>query len=75
MPRKAKGPHLYLKRSGPKSFWYIRDHKARISTGYPEQNRAAADKALEDYCRASAPSLIFSTSTISETAQSSRNTR
>src|SRR5215216_4953120 len=48
MPRRSRGPHLYLKqRSDGRSLWYIRDGGDRISTNSYEADARGAEAALE----------------------------
>jgi integrase len=61
MPRRSSGPRLWLKpgevdkKSGKvKKYpvWYIKDDGYRGSTGFPEDDRAGAEKALAEYIAA-----------------------
>lgn len=50
MPRKGKGPQLYLKRRPVyDAFWYIRDGQRRIATGFSESEREGALGSLARY--------------------------
>jgi integrase len=50
MPRQGRGPHLYLKKRGDgESFWYIRDGKSRVATGYRSLDSDGAREALGKY--------------------------
>lgn len=51
MPRKSKGPRLYLRRrKGRPSIWVILDSgQPEVSTGCGELDRTGAEKALADY--------------------------
>ena len=48
MPRRAKGPRLYLyERKGREPVWIIRDGTYQIGTGCPASDIAGAERALE----------------------------
>jgi len=47
MPRKAKGPRLYLDRE--RGQWAIRDGSSFVRTGCPESDNAGAEKRLAEY--------------------------
>ncbi|MCH9751085.1 MAG: site-specific integrase [Alphaproteobacteria bacterium] len=51
MPRKAKGPRLYLKKfkTGRQALWIIRDRGKDTSTGCSESDVEGAEKALARY--------------------------
>jgi integrase len=50
MPRRGRGPHLYLKQRGDgRSIWYIRDGRNRIATGADEADVDRAREALGLY--------------------------
>ena len=50
MPRRAKGPRLYLReREGTKAVWVIRDGSRFVSTGCGESDRGGAEYALGVY--------------------------
>lgn len=50
MPRVSRGPHLYLKqRPDDEATWYIRDGRARISTGCHERDPGGAGAALQEH--------------------------
>jgi len=47
MPRKAKGPRLYLDRE--RGQWAIRDGSSFVRTGCPESDNAGAERRLAEY--------------------------
>lgn len=50
MPRRAKGPRLYLReRAGREPTWVIRDTGCEVGTGSGEADRAGAERALARY--------------------------
>lgn len=50
MPRRPKGPRLYLReRKGRESLWVILDRGVETSTGFGAPQCAEAERALEDY--------------------------
>jgi integrase len=50
MPRKAKGPRLYLReRAGREAIWVIRDGEREESSGCSESEREGAERALASY--------------------------
>jgi integrase len=50
MPRRAKGPRLYLRRhAGCAPFWVIKDGGVEVSTGCSESDGARAEEALARY--------------------------
>jgi integrase len=50
MPRKSKGPRLYLReRKGREPVWVILDGSTEVGTGCSGDNRSGAEKALGDY--------------------------
>lgn len=50
MPRRSKGPSLYLKRrTGYPAFWYIRDGAKRVATGCSESEHRRALGQLSKY--------------------------
>jgi hypothetical protein len=54
MPRRAKGPRLYLRegRAGREAVWVIRDGSVEVSTGRGAGEQSAAERALGDYIAA-----------------------
>ncbi|MGY4476320.1 integrase [Bradyrhizobium sp. USDA 3364] len=53
MPRKSKGPRLYLReRRGREAVWVILDGRDEISTGCSPNDRGSAEKALANYITA-----------------------
>lgn len=50
MPRRAKGPRLYLKSwKGYPPVWVIRDRERQVSTGCGERDLAGAERKLSEY--------------------------
>lgn len=54
MPRRAKGPRLYLRKARPghSAVWIIRDGQRQISTGCGQADCGGAEKALATYINA-----------------------
>jgi integrase len=54
MPRRAKGPRLYLRKARPghSAVWIIRDGQRQVSTGCGEGDCGGAEKALATYITA-----------------------